>query len=282
MTVTLLKEKFLTDLKDLYPAEEIMNFFYLLCEAYLDKNRLDLALEPQLEPTHEVLSEFFSALVRLQEECPIQYILGKTEFMDTHFEVDENVLIPRPETEELIQWILDSYPKDAALRILDIGTGSGCIPVVLAKHLTISNIEGMDLSGKALKIARKNARNNKVRVHFFQADILNISRLHDSYDVIVSNPPYVRESEKLSMRNNVLKYEPDLALFVSDGDPLIFYRRIAILGKSSLKTGGSLFFEINQYLARDLLQLLENEGYANLQVKKDIYGADRMIRAVKK
>ena len=181
----------------------------------------------------------------------------------------------------MIRWILASTSKKTNNTILDIGTGSGCIPIVLAKHLPESSIEAIDVSATALEVATRNARRHEVVINFIQNDILKMDTLQNDYDIIVSNPPYVRESEKKLMRDNVLRYEPDLALYVSDTDPLLFYKQIAKLAAKGLKPNGYLYFEINQYLGAALCELLESLDFKNIELKKDIYGADRMIRAVK-
>ena len=281
MQIQVLKEMFQREIDKTYSKEEILSFFHLLCESYLKKSRVELALVPnlQLKPEQETL--FLSALDQLKRDVPIQYIIGHVEFMDLIFEVNENVLIPRPETEELISWIIESSSKKNENRILDIGTGSGCIPIVLQKNLPNSLIETIDVSEKALEVAQRNASAQKVNVKFMHQDILRLKNLDPVYDIIVSNPPYVRESEKNHMRNNVLKYEPDIALYVSDDDPLIFYKHIAKLALSGLKKNGNLYFEINQYLGKELWQILNKMGFTKIEIKKDLYGVDRMIRAVK-
>lgn len=281
MTLKALKDFFQDELGGIYPKEEILSFFYLLCDAYLNKSRIDIALTPILELTSHQKATFLKALEQLKLEYPIQYIIGHTEFMDLEFEVNEQVLIPRPETEELIRWILASTSKKTNMTILDIGTGSGCIPIVLAKKLPESNIEAIDVSEKALEVAKRNASKHEAQIKFIQNDILKTVYLQNDYDIIVSNPPYVRESEKKLMHNNVLNHEPDLALYVSDKDPLIFYKKIAKLAIKGLKPNGHLYFEINQYLGTALCELLESLDFKNIELKKDIYGADRMIRAVK-
>ncbi len=281
MTISALKEIFQDELEQVYPKEEIFSFFYLLCEAYLNKTRIDISLTPVLEVTHEQKASFLKALEQLKTAYPIQYIIGHTEFMGLEFQVNGHVLIPRPETEELISWILAATSKKTTYNILDIGTGSGCIPITLAKNLPESNIEAMDVSAKALDLASKNAKRHEVTINFFQNDILKMDAFQKDYDIIVSNPPYVRESEKKLMHNNVLKYEPDLALYVSDKDPLIFYKQISKLAARALKPNGCLYFEINQYLGAEVCELLKSLGFKKIEMKKDIYGADRMIRATK-
>jgi len=281
MKIRALQEAFRKKLNSLYEIEEINSFFYMLSEAYLSKTRLDIALNPDEELNDDNSNLFLQALAQLTKEYPIQYIIGEIEFMDLRFKVNEHVLIPRPETEELIRWILSNEDKTCTKSILDIGTGSGCIPITLAKALPNSNISSIDISKKALEVAKINALKNMVNIKFQLSDILQTDQLRNPYDIIVSNPPYVRESEKTQMHNNVLQYEPDLALFVSDDDPLIFYRHIALLARESLKPKGLLYFEINQYLGPELYTILEELGFIKIELKKDMYGADRMIRAVK-
>ena len=281
MTIRALQEVFQKRLNSLYDLGEINSFFFLLSESYLHKTRLDIALDPNKIIHEDSLKLFYKALAQLTEAYPIQYIIGEAAFMDLKFDVNEHVLIPRPETEELIRWILSAEKKTITKSILDIGTGSGCIPIVLANSLENAKITSIDISEKALDVAKRNAIKNNVQVSFLLDDILQLEVLKDSYDIIVSNPPYVRESEKKQMHNNVLQYEPALALFVSDKDPLIFYRHIASLAIKSLRPKGILYFEINQYLGEDLCVILEKIGFRNIELRKDIYGADRMIRAVK-
>jgi release factor glutamine methyltransferase len=282
MTIKALKELFQDELGKIFPKEEILSFFHLLCEAYLNKSRIDIIMTPILEIKPDQEASFLKALHQLKKEYPIQYIIGTSEFMDLVFEVNEHVLIPRPETEELIRWILNTTSINVNNTILDIGTGSGCIPIILSKHLPKSSIETMDISANALEVAKKNALHHQVQIKFIHRDVLDIDTLEKDYDIIVSNPPYVRESEKKQMHNNVLKYEPDIALYVTDNDPLLFYKQIAKLAAQGLKQNGYLYFEINQYLGTALCQLLKTQGFKNIELKKDIYGADRMIRAVKK
>jgi release factor glutamine methyltransferase len=275
-----LKIKFITLLKDEYPAQEVSSFFNLLIEFYLGMNRLDFALKPGKEISLEEENKLESAIHRLSLHEPIQYIIGETEFFGLQFKVDKNVLIPRPETEELVQWILEDIGESknpSNLKILDIGTGSGCIAVSLAKNLPNAEIFALDISEKALKTARENAGLNKVNVNFIQADILNLEALTGKFDVIVSNPPYVRELEKVEMHLNVLENEPELALYVKDTDPLIFYRKITKLAHAGLQKDGDLYFEINQYLANETEEILKKSGFKT-GLKKDIFGNYRMLR----
>lgn len=277
MLLKQLKSDFLLELKDEYPPEEIHSIFFLLTEYFLGFTRLDLALTPDKELSHQELQEFKKALTRLKKNEPVQYITGKTEFFGSTFLVNKNVLVPRPETEELVQWILDDYKYSSkSIKILDIGTGSGCIAISMAKHLPDAKISAIDISKEALLTARENARHNKVQIEFIQADILQLDNLKE-YDLIVSNPPYVRELEKLQMKKNVLEHEPSLALYVEDEDPLIFYKKITKLAKEGLNAGGNLYFEINQYLGWETELLLKKEGFST-GLKKDIFGNDRMLK----
>jgi release factor glutamine methyltransferase len=209
-------------------------------------------------------------------------LLLKTIFYVLDFEVNENVLIPRPETEELVEWILESQKskvKSQKLKILDIGTGSGCIAISLAKNIPNATVFAIDISEKALATAKKNAEINGVNVTFLEKNILETEDLEQQFDIIVSNPPYVRELEKEEIKKNVLDNEPHLALFVEDNDALIFYRKIAELAQKNLVENGQLFFEINQYLGTETVDLLEKMNFKNIELRKDIYGNDRMIKA---
>jgi len=281
------RTRFSNQLSDLYPKTEVDTFFFLLIEEYLKLQRIDVSLQPDYEISDEKFNLLESALKRLQKEEPLQYIIGKTEFYGLPFYVDKNVLIPRPETEELVDWmLLETKEKreknqDSSLQILDIGTGSGCIPITLKKNLTNALISAIDVSKKVLAIALKNAELNGVKVNFIEQDILNTSQLSSNFDIIVSNPPYVRELEKEEIKNNVLENEPHLALFVKDKNPLIFYNRIADLANKHLNKNGQLFFEINQYLGQETVDLLKVKGFKNIQLKKDLFGNDRMILAHK-
>lgn len=280
MKVLQFKDQFINALKEEYPPQEINSFFNLLATSYLGLTRLEIALDPAYTIEDEVVIKFKEAQQRLVCHEPIQYILGETEFFGLPFKVNENVLIPRPETEELVQWILDDLneKEEEQLEILEIGTGTGCIPISLAHHLKNSKISAVDVSEKALAIATDNAKCNNVHISFSLKDILTTEFLDEKLDVIVSNPPYVRELEKKEMHRNVLENEPHLALYVSDEDPLIFYRKIGMLAKSGLRQSGSLYFEINQYLAKETAMMLQELGF-NTEFRKDIFGNDRMLKA---
>ena len=272
-------------LSAIYPKTEIDSFFFILMEEKLQMQRIDTVLKPNFLITEKNLIDLKTIVKRLQKEEPIQYIIGNTEFYGLPFLVDKNTLIPRPETEELVTWVLDEIKvltnnKITELSILDIGTGTGCIPISLAKNLTSLNISAIDISPEALLIAKQNAILNKVIIEFIELDILCAKSLPQKYDVIISNPPYVRELEKEEIKINVLENEPHLALFVADENPLIFYNKIADLAKQQLSKNGMLFFEINQYLGKETANMLVKKGFKNIQLKKDLFGNDRMIKCV--
>ncbi|MCF6130781.1 peptide chain release factor N(5)-glutamine methyltransferase [Flavobacterium wongokense] len=272
------KDLFKKELLPIYDEQEIDSFFYIILEKIHKLKRIDLALNPEtvLDGIH--LKQWKSIVSDLKLEKPIQYILGETEFYGLTFLVNENTLIPRPETEELVELIISKATSNP-LKILDIGTGSGCIAISLAKNLSNAEVSAIDVSEQALATAQKNAELNKVQVNFLLKNILETEDLAQQFDIIVSNPPYVRNLEKAEIKPNVLEYEPHLALFVEDADALLFYRKIADLAKKNLNPNGKLYFEINQYLGKETVQLLESLGFLDIELKKDVYGNDRMISA---
>lgn len=274
-----IKKVFHTELDAIYGKEEVSSFFYLLIEHYLGLERFILAVQPELIITKEKESPLFEALSKLKLQVPIQYIIGKTHFMDLDFVVNKNVLIPRPETEELVRWVLDDFSTvKSDLKILDIGTGSGCIAVSLAKNLPKAKVYAIDVSEEALAVAKETAKLNGVEIYFINADILEVNDLDDKFDIIVSNPPYVRMLEKQEMKNNVLDNEPELALFVADDNPLIFYKKIIELAAKNLIDKGVLYFEINQYLGKETQSLLEATNFSEIELRKDFFGNDRMLK----
>ena len=269
------------ELGPFYPKTEIDSIFDMLLEHYLGIGRFILALQPEYNLNKEEEEPLFEALTRLQQEEPVQYITGVAHFFGMDFEVSPNVLIPRPETEDLVRWILESLTDHTqSLRILDVGTGSGNIAISLAKSLPNARISALDISPEALEVARNNARANNVEVHFIKADIRTTENLEQRFDLVVSNPPYVRLSERNEMRNNVKRFEPSQALFVPDEAPLLYYKILTKFGRANLETGGMLFLEINQYLGKDVLLLLREQGYENVELRKDIFGQDRMVKGV--
>ena len=285
MTLQELKSKFLIEISELYPKEEILSFFFLLVHHKLKLTRADLAIRPNQIVENSELTFFLNAINQLKDEEPIQYIIGETEFYGLPFTVDSNVLIPRPETEELVDWILNEFRiQNSEFRIIDIGTGSGCIAIALAKHLPKARVYAVDISKQALQIAKKNANHNNVNIHLIKLDILkpNVIQGIDKdlkFDIIVSNPPYVRESEKHEIQKNVLQNEPHQALFVEDANPLIYYDKITDFAKLHLTTNGVLFLEINQYLGKEMVTLLQQKKFKNIELRKDIFGNDRMVKA---
>ena len=285
------KTHFFDLLKNIQDEQEIESFFFILTEYLHNLKRIDVALNPDFEISDAAIEKWNAILAQLQQEKPIQYITREAWFYGLRFEVNENTLIPRPETEELVEWIIESQKskvKSQKFEILDIGTGTGCIPISLKANLPHVNVSAIDVSEKALEVARRNAVSNKVEINFIQTNILEVEdlsqlqtpnfQLPTSFDIIVSNPPYVRNLEKEEIKKNVLDYEPHLALFVEDTDALLFYRKIAQLALKNLAPNGLLFFEINQYLGKETVELLENIGFKNIELKKDIYGNDRMIK----
>ena len=276
-----IKNIYHSELDPIYPKEEVDSFFYLTIAHHLNLERFVLALQPNLTLSKKEEQPLFEVLAQLRLKKPIQYILGSTHFMDMDFKVNENVLIPRPETEELVRWVLEDYRMDGnkEISILDIGTGSGCIAISLAKNMKRAKVYGLDISKKALEVAKENAAKNQVEVEFLNADILNMEYFKEKVDVIVSNPPYVRLLEKEKMKPNVIENEPGSALFVPDNDPLVFYRKINELAKKNLKSGGRLYLEINQYLGKETKALLEN-GFIEVELRKDMFGNDRMLKGV--
>ncbi|RKN03348.1 peptide chain release factor N(5)-glutamine methyltransferase [Aquimarina sp. BL5] len=282
MKIKDLRKDFIDALSELYEPEEVLSFFYMLSEKILGLRRVDVAMALDTVISGDKLSDFMNARNRLENQDPIQYIIGDTEFYGLLFKVDQNVLIPRPETEELVDWIIKDYKnkeQSKKLKILDIGTGSGCIAISLAKNLPKADVYAIDVSEEALKIAKANAVYNNVEINFLKEDILRLGELDDVFDIIVSNPPYVRELEKQEMKPNVLENEPHVALFVSDQDPLIFYRTITALAEKSLADEGLLYFEINQYLGIETKNMIKKYGFQSVTLRKDLYNNDRMIRA---
>ena len=270
------KSHFFDALKNSQDEQEIESFFFILTEYLHNLKRVDVALNPNFELSDEEVEKWNVILAQLQQEKPIQYITGEAWFYGLKFEVNENTLIPRPETEELVEWILNSSitHHPTPITILDIGTGTGCIPIALKANLPQANISAIDVSEKAIEVAKRNAELNKVEINFIQANILEVedlSKLPSSYNIIVSNPPYVRNLEKQEIKKNVLDYEPHLALFVEDTDALLFYRKIAQLAIKNLSENGLLFFEINQYLGNETVELLQNLGFKNIELKKDMF-----------
>jgi release factor glutamine methyltransferase len=260
----------------LYSDREVENIFYWVCEDRFDLPKFEVRMSEKRLSESEMLA-MRSIVKRLEKQEPVQYILGTTEFYNCKIKVNVNTLIPRPETEELVDWVLENIPKDSV--VLDIGTGSGCIPIALKKADNSLSVSGLDVSAEAIEMAKESARLNAVKVYFLQMDILNPDLMQlNMYDIIVSNPPYVLESDKEKMNDNVLAFEPHLALFVADHEPLLFYKAIAQIGLAKLKPNGFLFFEIHEDFGAETSEMLEQLGYKNIELKQDMQGKDRMIR----
>ena len=273
-----LKIDFITKLSVTYQKEEVLSFFKILCEEYLNITPTKLLLVGEELINNEQFDMFSKVMIRLLNEEPIQYILNTTSFYGLDFICTPSALIPRPETEELVDWILKSEKNK--ISILDIGTGTGCIPISLAKNNTDYTVSALDISDVALELAKDNAQKNEVDISFISADIFSYTS-EKKYDLIVSNPPYVRNLEKIKIQNNVLNFEPPLALFVDDDDPLVFYRAILEFAKSNLSEKGSVYFEINENLFNEMESLLASYRFSEIELKKDVFGKYRFIRGLK-
>ena len=281
----MLLQKFKITFKDqlvpIYGNNETMEFFHLLCDSLLGFSRVDISLNFDYVLNQKQLEKFEDSLERLLKQEPIQYIIGTAYFYGNTFLVTPNTLIPRPETEELVDWIASDNPTKKCT-IVDIGTGTGCIAISLAKKLASAKVSAIDFSFKAIEVAHKNAEQNNVSVNFIEKDILIQDKLSDDFNIIVSNPPYVRELEKKEMSANVLDFEPDSALFVSDSDPLIFYRKIAQLIVNTYYSSEKqrlLYYEINEYLAKETAEMLKQLGFHSIELKNDFRGKPRMLKA---
>ncbi|WP_283685733.1 peptide chain release factor N(5)-glutamine methyltransferase [Dysgonomonas sp. Marseille-Q5470] len=272
-TISYIKEY----LKAYYPESEISGFIRIIIE-HITKRSYPEAVISDTMLTEEQTYLLHSILYRLKNSEPIQYIISETEFFGLPFHVTKVVLIPRPETEELVELILNENKK-SGLKVLDIGTGSGAIAIALAKHLEEGYIEAWDISEEALKIATLNAESNAVDVNFRNVDVLKNYPTDTKFDIIVSNPPYILEKEKSGMDQNVLDYEPHTALFVPDNNGLLFYVRIADIALDLLEPNGKLYFEINQTKGQNTVELVKSKGFINVSLFQDLNKNDRMVRA---
>ena len=257
---------------------EAKNYAWLILNFLKNYSLSDLFLKQDEKLSDKEKSFIIKSLKRLKKYEPIQYVLGRTFFMELPFIVNKNVLIPRPETEELVEWVLNEIKSPKPI-VLDIGTGSGCIACTIKKHTIEADVEAWDISQKALNIAKLNAKLNNVKVNFQCVDIFEYQ--HDKnqlFDIIISNPPYITEKEKKLIQPNVLNYEPHKALFVPDDKPLLFYEKIGDLSLTALKSGGQLFLEINEMFGQKIINMLKTKGFKNVELRKDISGRDRMVR----
>nr|WP_314603688.1 peptide chain release factor N(5)-glutamine methyltransferase [uncultured Capnocytophaga sp.] len=278
MTLTALKQAFITGLPQ-YEPMEAESLFFLVLEECCGLSRAAYHLEPQRAMSKEAMAQITPILESLSRNEPIQYILQKAFFYGRDFYVDSNVLIPRQETNELVEEALRLMPLDTPLRVIDLCTGSGCIAITLKAERPLCEVWALDISPQALGVAQRNAQLYQAPIHLLEADLLTLASLEGTFDLIISNPPYVRECEKASMAENVLKYEPSLALFVPDAQPLLFYEQIVRLALKHLRKGGYLLLEINQYLSQETFELLCDNGFASVRLLKDLPGNDRMLIA---
>ena len=276
MTLLEYHDLFFKSLKSKIDKNELGEFFFWIIEHNLSINRINYMLNPQYLINVEKIPGLINSINQLKKNMPIQYVVGQTEFMGMKYFLNIEVLIPRPETEELVSWVLVSKPKNQ--KILDIGTGSGCIAISLAKFLKTCEITAWDLNNKILNVARKNAVLNNVDVSFEIQDIKSI-KTKEKFDVIISNPPYITLGEKQFIKKNVLLHEPHKALFVFDKDPLFFYKKIISFALNSLKKNGCIYFEINEMFLEDVTKLLNNRGFYDIEHKKDFRSKNRMVKA---
>ena len=274
MTIGNFRASFIREISN-YDLPEREGLLRIILEETLGVSAITAMMHNDQEIPHEKTLELKAVCEQLARNIPIQYIYQKASFFGLDLYVDERVLIPRQETEELVDWILTTYAREENLRILDIGTGSGAIAIALKKHLPRAKVTAMDISGEALQVARTNAKRNKAVIELIQQDILQVGDLAAYFDIIVSNPPYVCEQEKREIHPNVLEHEPALALFVPDDNPLLFYDKIATIATHNRAPQGRLFFEINQYLGDPMCQMLQQKGFYT-ELRKDLNGNDRM------
>lgn len=278
---TQVEQKFKQDLATIYPSDEIHQLFLITFEFLMQKKAIHYALIQEENVSVDLSSKIDSIVLDLKSSKPIQQILGEAHFYGNIFNVNEQTLIPRPETEELVHLIIQDHKNKADLQVIDIGTGTGCIPISLALHLQ-GQFTAVEVSSETLAVAKQNDKKFNTNIHFIQADILEWDLVFPNearYDIIVSNPPYITPKEKEQMHANVLNFEPHLALFVEEDVPLLFYDYIGDFAQAHLSETGCLYFEINQYLSIETAELLRKKGFSNVEIIKDINGADRIIRA---
>jgi release factor glutamine methyltransferase len=268
-------------LLDNYEERDVDTLLFMLIEEFSGISKTRVISEPHLTITESELLNIHFAVKDLNNHKPIQYIIGKTEFYGFPIKVNSNVLIPRQETEELVELVIRENQHRKNLRILDIGTGSGCIAIAISKNLPTAEILAIDISQVAIQTAKSNAQLNEANINFCCLDFLNESNWSkfEFLDIITSNPPYVRYSEKALMKKNVLNFEPEKALFVDDENPLIFYKAIAYFARHNLNKSGKIYCEINQYLGKEIVNLFDQEGFADVYLMKDLNGNDRIIAA---
>jgi release factor glutamine methyltransferase len=280
MTLLDFNNLFKSKLSSKIETNELDEFFFWLIEHYCNFSRMNYILNSNFNISKIQERKLINSIDLLMNDMPIQYIIGETNFMDLVFKLNNNVLIPRPETEELVNWIINDTHVNK--NILDIGTGSGCIAISLSKNLNNCNVSGWDFNDDIIKIANQNAILNNVKVLFEVSDITKPKFLNEKFDVLVSNPPYITNSEKKLISNNVKSFEPHSALFVEDNDPLYFYKKILEFAIFNLKSNGFLYLEINENFSKEVLKLLKDNGFYDIQLKKDFRLKNRMIKGIKK
>lgn len=267
------------ELQPLYDEREAKQMASWLIEDFFNISTFQIQYNELIDWSIEREEKINDAIKRLKKNEPIQYITEKAHFFGLEFKVSPSTLIPRPETEELVDWILQENKGNPTAHMLDIGTGSGCIPISIQKKMPLSNLKSIDISKEALTIAQENNQRLNTKVTFYKKDILKeLLTEFEKFDAIVSNPPYIREFERELMHENVLKYEPHLALFVDNHTPLVFYKRITFLATKALKKGGKLYFEINESFGRETALLLKNAGFSTVEIIKDLQGKDRIVK----
>jgi release factor glutamine methyltransferase len=282
MTYSELKLLWRSKLEKIYDQDECDNLFYLSCYQVKEWGRSRVLFEKDNQLTQEDEKAFAEVLKHLLNHKPIQYIFGETEFYQLKYKVDEDVLIPRPETEELVDWIVQDFMGKRNIKFLDIGTGSGCIAISLAKNMIHAQAYAMDISNQALTVAQINAQELNVDLHLLKADILEMTEVvvDERFDLIVSNPPYILKSEAAQMKQNVLAFEPHQALFVGNDDPLQFYKAIADFSLLNLQKEGNLYFETHEDYHDEVKQLLHDKGFSSITTKKDLQNKPRFVKAV--
>lgn len=280
MTIKDLHQYSLSNLTGQYPEKEAKNLTYMALSNIFNFSRYQIHLNFDKTVDVDQYAKIKNIVDELKQYKPIQYIFKETEFYNCRLNVSEDVLIPRPETEELIDWIIQDQKNDK-IEILDIGTGSGCISIALAKNLSLSKVTAIDISPNAIDIAKRNANVNNVEIKFREVDLFNIQKelQVSKFDIIVSNPPYVRECEKEQMQPNVLNWEPEISLFVPDDNPLLFYKKIIPFAATSLKSKGLIYLEINENYPEEVKEILLNNDFSSIEIRKDISGKFRMIKA---
>lgn len=268
-------------LSETFPDEHERNMLAsMILQRITGLSKTEIAIQPDFRVNESDIVWLKNALEDLNDHCPVQYVVGYEEFYGLKFNVNKHVLIPRPETEELVKWVLDDHAiSKAPLSVIDFGTGSGCIAVSLKHNRPDWSVSGLDKSEEALKVAQSNALRHGVEVDFVENDLLDFKPISRKFDLVVSNPPYIRNSEKKLMHENVLRYEPDMALFVKDDDPLIFYRAIAEISKTLLNEKGCIYFEINEAFGNETVQMLKDYGYQDVELREDLFGKPRMVKS---